>query len=311
MTTTIDNARVVVAFGLEIEAEEDAEYLTPQTPDFWDYHERQYGGRRGIWRLLDVFGRYEVNATFFVCAALLKSYPQACREIARQGYEVGAHTIHHEHLERLAPADEDEMFRRMQELFGEFYGTAPVGFRSCFPSRHTLDFVADHGFYYDTTTRDDDTPYLMVRPGRGQYIEIPRGFNGDAPWVGCPVPTPLHTGRYNAADEVFRSWRWEFDWLYREGARSQRLLTLCLHPYISGRPSRAEAVDRLLAHLTRHDGVYFATHLEVARQFERRGRRAGAESTVVSSDVVGSDVLGGSNPSRPDRPRLPPGIDPA
>ncbi|MFC0527493.1 polysaccharide deacetylase family protein [Phytohabitans kaempferiae] len=270
MSTSIDNARVIVAISFDFEAEEDAEYLTADTPDFWDYHERQYGGRRGVWRMLDIFSRYEVNATFFICAALLKSYPRACREIEKGPYEIAAHTIHHEHLDRLTPEAENEMFGHMQRMFGEFYGTAPVGFRTCFPSKHTLDFVADHGFYYDTTTRDDESPYRMHRPGRGSYIEIPRGFNGDAPWVGCPVATPLHTGRYNAAAEVFGAWRDEFDWLYREGEREQKLLTLCLHPYITGRPSRAKAIDNLLAHMAGHDGVYYATHLEVAQYFDRR-----------------------------------------
>jgi peptidoglycan/xylan/chitin deacetylase (PgdA/CDA1 family) len=268
--TTIDDAKLIVAIGFDFEAEEDAEYLSTDMPDFWDYHERQYGGRRGIWRVLDVLDRHDVNATFFICSALLKSYPDACREIGRREFEVAAHTIHHEHLDRYSPEDENEMFGLMQQMFGEFYGSAPVGFRTCFPSVHTLDFVADHGFYYDTTVRDDDLPYLMQRPGRGEYIEIPRGFNGDAPWIGCPVVTPLHTGRYNAPSDVLEAWKWEFDWLRQEGQREQKLLTLCLHPYNIGRPSRALAFDRLLSHYEQFDDVYFATHLEVARHFDTR-----------------------------------------
>jgi peptidoglycan/xylan/chitin deacetylase (PgdA/CDA1 family) len=248
----------------DFEAEEDTSFLTEELPDYRDFHERQFGGRRGIWRTLAVLRKHEVRSTFFICGAVVENYPEASLQVKADGHEVAGHTYHHEHMEYATAEQEDEIFRRSLEAFEQLYGEQPVGFRTCFPSHRTLDYVADYGLRYDTTLRDDDAPSIMQRDDGRYFVEIPRGFNGDAPLIGTPIPSHGHTGKYNVPSQVAAQWIREFNWCYEHGEKRPQLFTLCLHPYIIGRPSRSKALDTLLAHIRQFSGVWFATHSEIA-----------------------------------------------
>ena len=51
----------------------------------------EYGSRVGVWRLLDLLEKYEVNATFFCCALALERNPEVAKEIVDRGHEVCGH----------------------------------------------------------------------------------------------------------------------------------------------------------------------------------------------------------------------------
>ena len=51
----------------------------------------EYGSRVGVWRLLDLFDRYQVKSTFFCCALALERNPEVAKEIVAQGHEVCGH----------------------------------------------------------------------------------------------------------------------------------------------------------------------------------------------------------------------------
>ena len=51
----------------------------------------EYGSRVGFWRLLDLFERHGVAATFGACAVALERNPAAACAIVAAGHEVNAH----------------------------------------------------------------------------------------------------------------------------------------------------------------------------------------------------------------------------
>lgn len=275
-----NSARVRIAISVDFEAEEDFEFIADGLPDYWDFYERQYGGRRGVWRLLETLREHDVKASFFTCSALLFTYPEASQAVAEQGHEIAAHTVHHEHLEQLTRDDEEQMFTTMMGHFESFYGRVPDGFRTCFPSDRTLDFVGQFGFFYDTTNRDDEVPYI-VSGETGSFVEVPRGFNGDSPLMGpARRPTPMpdaapgygapvrNTGKYNPPRLLAETWKRELDWLLdASDLQAPRLMSLTLHPYIIGRPSRARALSDFLGYAKGKPEVEFVTHLQVAREY--------------------------------------------
>jgi peptidoglycan/xylan/chitin deacetylase (PgdA/CDA1 family) len=55
-----------------------------------------------------------------------------------------------------------------------------------------------------------------------------------------------------------------FDTLWREGADQGRVVCVALHPFIMGQPHRIRALERALAHIAGHDGVWLATGREIA-----------------------------------------------
>jgi hypothetical protein len=59
---------------------------------------------------------------------------------------------------------------------------------------------------------------------------------------------------------VFDIFKREFDAAYREGGMFQ----LTMHPHVIGYRSRIWILDELIGHMRAHEGVWFATHAEVA-----------------------------------------------
>ena len=59
-------------------------------------------------------------------------------------------------------------------------------------------------------------------------------------------------------EQVFQS---EFDVAYDEGG----LFVLTMHPHITGHRSRMAILEALVRHIKTVDGVWFATHKDVAR----------------------------------------------
>jgi hypothetical protein len=58
--------------------------------------------------------------------------------------------------------------------------------------------------------------------------------------------------------EIFRR---EFDRAYAEGG----LFLLTMHPHVIGYRSRMFILEELISHMKSHDGVWFATHADIAR----------------------------------------------
>jgi peptidoglycan/xylan/chitin deacetylase (PgdA/CDA1 family) len=78
--------------------------------------------------------------------------------------------------------------------------------------------------------------------------------------------TPL-----SAVLEIFRA---EFDGAYED----RGLLVLTMHPHIIGHRSRIRLLDALIDHIKGHEGVWFATHADVARYCLEAASEIGAKA---------------------------------
>ncbi len=58
-----------------------------------------------------------------------------------------------------------------------------------------------------------------------------------------------------------------FDWLWREGADAPRMMSIGLHLRICARPGRIGGVEKILDHMRRKGGVWFATREAIARHW--------------------------------------------
>jgi len=47
----------------------------------------------------------------------------------------------------------------------------------------------------------------------------------------------------------------QFDRLYAEGAERAKIISLAIHPYISGQPHRIKYLEQIYDHVAAHDGV--------------------------------------------------------
>ena len=112
------------------------------------------------------------------------------------------------------------------------------------------------GFAYVADSYADDLPYWQRFGDRDQLI-VP--YTLDANDMRFATPQG-----FNAGDQFESYLRDTFDVLYAEGGR---MLSIGLHCRLIGRPGRAAALKRALDHMASHDGVWFATRLQIAEHW--------------------------------------------
>jgi peptidoglycan/xylan/chitin deacetylase (PgdA/CDA1 family) len=221
----------------------------------------QYDGRVGLPRLLRLLDQHNVPASFFVTGVTAKFYPDTIKQIMASGrHEIGVHGWIHERVTEVPADDERRLLQRAIAELEAVTGKRPVGYRS--PawdfSANTLAFLRKSGFLYDSGMMADDDPYEILVDGQPTgLIEIPvEWLRDDA--VYFPRQGPSNP------DDVYEVWRAEFDGAYAE----RGLFQLTMHPRISGHRSRVLMLDRLIAYIKQHKGVWFATHEQVARHVQ-------------------------------------------
>lgn len=219
-----------------------------------------YSARRGIPRMLDIFDRHGIPATFFVPGYDAEQHPETVRAIIAAGHEVAAHGYLHESFD--VPLDEEErLLRTAHDILTDLTGTPPVGWRS--PggqkSSRTLAVLRDLGYLYDSSDKDFDLPYPAIVEGQPsrEMIELPNNTSSldDAPLYVSGAVTP---------GEMLALWKAEFDTLYAEGGA----FVLTCHPragFGSGIPSRARVIERLIGYIRAFPGVRFTRLDDLAR----------------------------------------------
>ena len=126
-------------------------------------------------------------------------------------------------------------------------------------SLHTLDLVAAEGIEYVCDWANDELPYPM-RTASGTLYSMPYGYEMS--------DTTLFGQFHYTAPEFAEQVQDQFDLLYREAAtQGGRILSLTVHPWLIGQPHRIAALERALAHVVAHAGVWPATGAEILAAF--------------------------------------------
>ena len=104
-------------------------------------------------RILALFDKLDVRATFFILGEVAEHYPDLVREIAAAGHEIGCHGFHHTDADLLGPEGFADELRRGRDALGEITGHAPSGYRA--PNLILRDWMIpilrDHAFRFDAS----------------------------------------------------------------------------------------------------------------------------------------------------------------
>lgn len=223
----------------------------------------QYGNRQGVPRILDILARFGVPASFFVPAVTALLYPDEQRRVVADGHEVAIHGWIHERNSVLPLAAERELQMRSADTLERITGVRPVGIRtpSWDFSPNTLAISREMGLEYDSSLMADVDCYELLQDGQPTgVVELPvEWIRDDAVYFNMNRFAGLRP--YTPPSDVFDIFRREFDAAYAEGG----IFQLTMHPHISGYRSRIWILQELIRHIQAHDGVWFATHIDIAR----------------------------------------------
>lgn len=216
-----------------------------------------YGPLAGVPRILDLLAKHGITSTFFVPGYTALRYPDVVRRIAAEGHEIAHHGYLHEAMAGLTAEQEAAILDRGTAVLEDVTGVRPTGYRAPMweLNWHSPKLLRDRGFLYDSSLMDADHPYELA-VGDDALVEIPIQWALDDWEQYCFVPDFAGTGLIESPVKVAELWRLEFDAM--RAARGCYVLTN--HPFLSGRPSRAAALDGLIEYVCGHDDVW-VTHL--------------------------------------------------
>jgi peptidoglycan/xylan/chitin deacetylase (PgdA/CDA1 family) len=218
----------------------------------------EFGGRVGIWRLIELFDQHRIKATIFTVGRICELYPQALKAAVMSGHELADHMW--EHRVPKEPELELDHLRKTAAALEKISGRRPVGSRS----QHTPTLLRSEGYLYNSHGSSSHLPYyLMDSNGLPCILELPFHYAiDDAMYFSFAwLASPNAAQRLSDTDRVFDLWWAAFVQQYQQGG----YLNICLHPFVSGRALRVAMLDRLIARMKTLPGVWFATCEEVAR----------------------------------------------
>jgi polysaccharide deacetylase family protein (PEP-CTERM system associated) len=111
---------------------------------------------RNVSRILELFAKYRVRATFFLLGWVAEKFPHLSQEIAAAGHEIGCHGYAHRRLHTMTPGQFQQDLRRATALLSDQAGRPIRSFRA--PSfsivRATLwayDILSEEGYSFDSS----------------------------------------------------------------------------------------------------------------------------------------------------------------
>jgi peptidoglycan/xylan/chitin deacetylase (PgdA/CDA1 family) len=101
----------------------------------------------------------------------------------------------------------------------------------------------------------------------GSLVEIPIEWALDDWEQYCYIPEFSGSGLIESPTKAVEIWRLEFDAIRAEAG----CFVLTNHPFLSGRPSRAQALDGLMGYVCGQDDVWVASLAEIAEHVRGLG----------------------------------------
>jgi polysaccharide deacetylase family protein (PEP-CTERM system associated) len=120
----------------------------------WEHHESRVVANTH--RVLELFEKHEVRATFFVLGWVAERFPQLVRDISRHGHELGCHSYAHRLIYQMTPDEFHADLVRARDAIQEAAGMPVLSYRApsfsiTRQSLWALDILAEEGIRFDSS----------------------------------------------------------------------------------------------------------------------------------------------------------------
>lgn len=225
----------------------------------------EYGMARGLKRMLDLFDKFDVKATFFVLGEAFERYGDVIKRLSDSGHEIAVHGFNHVNFGLLSSAEQRDQISRAIEKIKACTGVAPVGFR--IPEGNmtieTLDIARELGLKYDSSLLDSDLPYIIEEGKSGSgLVEIPMRWDmQDFPYFCFNFHPQVPPGVCRIANytQVLNIWQDELSAYHDYGL----CYVIKFDPQSIGTPGRIGMVESLLTTM-KEKNIWVATGSQIA-----------------------------------------------
>ncbi|MCW8418916.1 polysaccharide deacetylase family protein [Fluoribacter dumoffii] len=212
----------------------------------------EYGSRVGIWRLLRLFDPYNIPLTFFVTGQALVLNPVFADYLAQQNHEVAGHAWRWLNYTNIPKKVEKKHMLLCVETLEKLTGRKPKGWYTGRRSENTRELLLElGGFLYDSDSYADELPYYI-----NNHLVIPYSLDcNDFRFTTSP-------GFQDPRDFYERLMN-TFCYLYQE--KRLAIMTIGLHPRLSGKPDRCFILKQFLDHLTQYQDIWITRRMDIAK----------------------------------------------
>ena len=260
-----NGAKLAFWLGLNIEhyeVEKPSTSIFPATaglaPDPLNYGWRDYGPRVGLWRMADVMETHGVRGSVLLNSDVCLRYPQIIELGNDRNWVWLAHGKNNSIFQAGFTEDEErEYLTEIVNLLTEETGTAPKGWLgpALTETYNTPKLLSDLGLTYLCDWCSDDQPFpLNVADSR--MISVPYSIEIN--------DIPLFVGKSLSGDDFYRMVMDQFETLYESASTSGLVMSLAVHPFVTGQPFRLKYLDKILAAVAATSEVWITTSDEIA-----------------------------------------------
>ena len=212
-----------------------------------------YGGRVGVWRIVNLLDRLQIPGTFFTSARCTEEYPEAVKQIVRSGHDLGGHSITQDQLlGYMTVEQQDATIRKSIDMLEACGGKKVTGWASPVVAftPETAGLLAKAGLSWTTDVTYADLPIK---------IHTPHGVIAGVPTTDFSDNRVMRSNPRDFLD----AHKGTFDYLVAN--EPMGLLVLVLHCQFGGRSLMTAVIQELLQYLAKSSDVWFTTHAELAR----------------------------------------------
>lgn len=221
--------------------------LLPDVPN-WAWHE--YGMRVGFWRFKALYDSLNITPTLALNARVCLDYPRVAEACLKSNWEFMGHSYEQMPIHKVE--NQAEMIEKSMSTIETFTGKRPVGWLGpgLTQTYETPDLLAAAGVKYIGDYPYDDEP-TVIKTTHGPLVTLPYTVeNNDIPMM----IVQHHEAAYWTQKCIDT-----FDQYYLEAAERPKILSIAIHPYISGQPFRIAYLKKVYEHINKHADVVHMT----------------------------------------------------
>lgn len=218
----------------------------------------RYGATEGIYRMLDLWQRYNIKVTSHVVGQAAIKYPALAKAIAAGGHEIASHGMAWSNQWDKNYEEELQFVKSGVDVVAAITGQRAVGYNCNWMRRspRTLKVLQQLGFTYHIDDLSRDEPFI-TKVNNKNFVVMPYTLrNNDIVQLA---------GNHWSPGQFLDQLKREFDQLYAEGQTKRRMMSISLHDRIGGTPAVVNAMEEFIKYAKEKQNVVFMRKDEIAK----------------------------------------------
>lgn len=222
----------------------------------------EYGSRVGFKRILDEFTKRNLPLTIFACGLSLQLNRPIIEALVSDKHEIAGHGWRWINYQKVSQLVERNHIIKTVEIIKEITGESPVGWYTGRDSPNTRKLLIEQKcFLYDSDYYGDELPFwyapLDSDTAKKNHLIIPYSLD-------CNDMRFFVGNGFNISNDFFEYLKDSFDFLYKLGEMSPKIMTIGLHSRIIARPGRFISIQRFIDYIQRFDNVWITRRRDIA-----------------------------------------------